>query len=43
VLLGTVAYRIGRKLEWDAVELKATNAPEAANVVWQPARPDWEL
>ncbi len=43
VLLGTVAYRIGRKLEWDAVELKARNAPEAANVVWQPARPGWEL
>ncbi|QDU37981.1 Inositol 2-dehydrogenase [Maioricimonas rarisocia] len=43
VLLGTVAYRIGRKLEWDGAELKATNAPEAANVVWQPSRLGWEL
>ncbi|MDZ4857881.1 MAG: Gfo/Idh/MocA family oxidoreductase [Candidatus Hydrogenedentes bacterium] len=27
--LGNVAYRTGKKLEWDAVKLKATNAPEA--------------
>ena len=43
VLLGNVAYRIGRKLEWNAAELKATNAPEAANVIWQPSRRGWEL
>ncbi len=29
VLLGTVAYRVGKKLEWDPANLKATNAPEA--------------
>src|SRR5690606_20627202 len=29
VLLGIVAYRTGKKLEWDAENLKATNAPEA--------------
>ena len=29
VLLGTVAYRAGRKLEWDPVNLEATNCPEA--------------
>ena len=29
MLLGTVAYRVGKKLEWDPVNLKATNAPEA--------------
>ena len=29
VLLGTVAYRAGRKLEWDPVNLRATNCPEA--------------
>lgn len=27
--LGNVAYRTGKKLEWDPVALKATNAPEA--------------
>jgi predicted dehydrogenase len=43
VLLGNVAYRIGRKIEWDPIALKATNAPEAANVIWQPSRRGWEL
>lgn len=43
VLLGTVAYRIGRPIEWDAIELTATNAPEAATVIHQPSRKGWEL
>jgi hypothetical protein len=38
-----VAYRIGRKIEWNALELTATNAPESANVIRQPARQGWEL
>src|SRR4051794_40917371 len=29
VLLGTVAYRVGQKLNWDHQALKATNCPEA--------------
>ena len=29
VLLGNVAYRAGKKLQWDAVQLKAANCPEA--------------
>ena len=29
VLLGTVAYRCGKALEWDAANLKAKGAPEA--------------
>ncbi len=33
VLLGTVAYRVGKKLEWDPVNLKATNAPEAEQFI----------
>ena len=27
--LGNVAYRVGKKLEWDAENMHATNAPEA--------------
>jgi hypothetical protein len=27
--LGSIAYRLGKKLEWDAANLKCTNAPEA--------------
>ncbi len=29
VLLGTLAYRLGKKLDWDAANLKVRNAPEA--------------
>ena len=43
VLLGNVAYRIGKKIEWDAANLAATNAPEAENVVRQFSRSGWEL
>lgn len=43
VLLGNVSYRIGRKIEWNALELTATNAPEAENVIRQPMRQGWEL
>jgi len=43
VLLGTVAYRIGRPIEWNAIDLVATNAPEAATVIHQPYRKGWEL
>ena len=32
VLLGNVAYRAGKPLEWDAKNLKATNCPEAGSV-----------
>jgi predicted dehydrogenase len=35
VLLGTVAYRSGKELEWDAAKLKATNAPQAEQFVRQ--------
>jgi hypothetical protein len=31
--LGNVAYRTGKKLDWDPVKLKATNAPEAAKFI----------
>ena len=35
VLLGTVAYRAGKELAWDAAALKATNAPDAERFVRQ--------
>lgn len=43
VLLGTVAYRVGKKLQWDAVNLKATNAPEADKLINKEYRPGWEV
>ena len=33
VLLGTIAYRLGKTLEWDAAKLTAVNAPEAAKLI----------
>jgi predicted dehydrogenase len=34
--LGNVAYRTGKKIEWDYVNLRATNAPEAAPFIKRP-------
>ncbi len=41
--LGNVAYRVGKKLEWDPVQLKATNAPAADKFIQGNYRPGWEL
>lgn len=41
--LGNVAYRAGKKLEWDPVKMKATNAPEADQYVKRSYRKGWEL
>ena len=43
VLLGNVAYRIGKAIEWDAENLVATNAPEAAALINKQYRPGWEV
>ncbi len=43
VLLGTVAYRAGKKLQWDPVNLKATNCPEADGFVRRENRKGWTL
>jgi hypothetical protein len=41
--LGNVAYRTGKKIEWDCVTLRATNAPEAAPYIKRPAyRKGWD-
>lgn len=42
VLIGVVAYRTGKALDWNAEEMKATNAPEAAPFVKREYRKGWE-
>jgi hypothetical protein len=41
--LGNVAYRVGRKIEWDPVKLEVTGAPEATRLIHREYRAGWEL
>ena len=41
--LGNVAYRVGKKLEWDPVKMKATNAAEADQYIKRAYRKGWDL
>ena len=43
VLLGNVAMRVGKKFEWDAVNLKAKNCPEADQYLKREYRKGWSL
>jgi predicted dehydrogenase len=43
VLLGNVALRVGKKIEWDAPGLKVRNAPEADPYLKRGYRRGWEL
>ncbi len=43
VLLGCVAYRVGKKLEWDPVHLRATNCREADKFLMPHYRSEWNL
>lgn len=44
VLLGNVSYRLGgKKLEWDAENLKVTNVPAAAQYIQREYRKGWTL
>jgi hypothetical protein len=43
ILLGCVALRVGKKLEWDGPGMQAKNAPEAARFVKREYRKGWEL
>ena len=43
ILLGDVSYRVGSKLEWDAENLKATNCPEADQLIKREYREGWTL
>ncbi len=42
-LLGNVAYRVGRKIEWDAANLKAVGCPEADQFIRREYRAGWTL
>ena len=41
--LGNVAYRAGKKLQWDPVLLSAANAPEADPFIRRQYRKGWSL
>ena len=41
--LASIAYRVGKKLEWDSANLKCTNAPEADRLLHREYRKGWEL
>ena len=41
ILLGCVALRTGKALEWDGPGMRATNAPEAAQFVRRQYRQGW--
>ncbi|HWI57862.1 MAG TPA: Gfo/Idh/MocA family oxidoreductase [Bacillota bacterium] len=43
ILLGCVALRVGKKLDWDGEKMRATNAPEAAQFVKRTYRHGWSL
>jgi predicted dehydrogenase len=43
VLLGNVAHRVGKKLQWDAVNLKAVGCPEADRYIHKSYREGWKL
>jgi predicted dehydrogenase len=43
ILLGCVALRTGKKLEWDGPNMRATNAPESAKFVKRDYRKGWEV
>jgi len=43
VLLGIVAYRVGKKIEWDPRRMCCTNAPEASRYLRREYRKGWEL
>ena len=43
VLLGVVAFRVNKRLEWDGPNMKATNAPEAEQFIRPTFREGWSL
>jgi predicted dehydrogenase len=42
-LLGNLAYRVGKPLDWDARRMRATNAPEADRLIRHEYAPGWRI
>lgn len=42
VLAGNLAVRLGKRIDWDATQLKARGLPEAARFIKRPYRKGWE-
>lgn len=42
-LLGNVAYRVGKKIEWDAAKMRAKNCPEAQEYIQHKYRKGWKI
>jgi len=43
VLLGNVAYRVGKKILWDSAAMKTIECPEADRLLTKEYRPGWEV
>jgi predicted dehydrogenase len=43
VLLGNVAVRMGKRLEWDGANMRVTNVPEANELIGRNYRDGWAL
>jgi hypothetical protein len=41
--VGNLAYRVGKKIEWDSASLKAKNCPEADRFIRREYRKGWTL
>jgi predicted dehydrogenase len=43
VLLGNLALRLGKKIEWDSANMRVKNLPEADQYIHAQYRPGWEI
>ena len=43
MLLGCLAQRVGKKIEWDAANMKAKNCPEADKFIKRDYRKGWQI
>lgn len=43
VLLGNLAIRLNKKVEWNGAAMKSPNSPEAAGLIQRPYRKGWEV
>jgi hypothetical protein len=43
VLLGNVALRVGKKIQWDSQAMRARNCPEADQYIHPEFRKGWEV